>query len=156
MVVGGETFHPSLFVRLFVQVVLQQATTFNGWVLSSLSSPLSTQTAPGQDGFAVPCYFLLWPIKTKLSLLVELAKSFWLVQLALTYVLCVMSSHQLDSAAFLKRLDKVVSIGRARQELLIGPIGTHVPTLCHEFSPIGQLCFSQVLYFAVESPRLEW
>ena len=72
------------------------------------------------------------------------------------YLLCVVSSHQSDNAVFLKRLDKVISIGRARQELLIGPIGTRVPALCREFSPIKQRRFFQALYFAVESPRVEW
>ena len=103
------------------------------------------QIAPGRDGFVVPCYFLLSPIKTKLSQWVEHVGSFRLVQLALTYVLCVVSSRRLDNTVFLKRLDKVVSIGTARQELLIGSIGTRAPALCRKFSPIGQRCFSQAL-----------
>ena len=71
-------------------------------------------------------------------------------------MLCVVISHQLDNTVFLMRLDRVVSIGRAHQEISIGQIGTHIPALCREFSPIGQRRFSQVLYFAVENPHVEW
>ena len=100
MVSAGETFCAPCFVCLIKLCCNKEL--FSIWLLSSHSSTLSTQTDPGQDGFAVPCYFLLWPIKTKLSQLVDIVKSFWLVQSSLTYLLCVVSSHWSDNAIFLK------------------------------------------------------